>query len=240
MLVHVGPDQVLVGVEGEVANEDLRRRTLVYRAPAWWPSGNQVAIVSEDEAGKQVLDILDTETRERTRLVEAPEDIAFLWSPDGLTLAVAMSDSPGDSLYEDVAFYSPDGTQQSLDLEEPIVAFFWSRDSTKLAYVTLTETLGVLRWMVLDAINGRRWPLVDFTPSQPQLTLFQFFDQFAYSHSMWSPDSRSLVFAGALNLRATEASFGRQQATQIIVTEVRPSPDIVSIADGILAVWSPR
>ena len=95
--------------------------------------------------------------------------------------------------------------------------------------------------MFLDLADGRRWPLVDFTPTQPQLTLFQFFDQFAYSHSMWSPDSRSLVFAGALDSsRATQASFGRQQAARIIVTQVEPSPDVVSIADGFLAVWSPR
>ena len=240
ILVHVGFDHILVDVEGGIAREDLQARTLVYRAPAWWPSGNRVAIVSEDETGKQVLYILDTESRERTRLAEAPEEIAFLWSPDGLTLAVAMSDSPGDLRYEDVAFYSSDGTKLPLDIDEPIVAFFWSPDSTKLAYVTLTERRNVLRWMILDVISERRWPLVEFTPSQPQETLFQFFDQFAYSHSMWSPDSRSLVFAGTLTSRATQASFGRQQTFRIIVTEVRPSPDVVSIADGILAVWSPR
>jgi TolB protein len=241
LLVHVGLDHVLVSVENEIVNEDLRARANVYRAPAWWPSGRRAAIVFQDETGAQVLYILDTDTRERTRLADAPEEIAFLWSPDGTTLAVAMSDSPGDFLYEDVAFYSPDGAKLPLDIDEPVVAFFWSPDSTKLAYVTLSQPPGALRWMFLDLTDGRRWPLVDFTPTQPQLTLFQFFDQFAYSHSMWSPDSRSLVFAGALDSsRATQASFGRKQAAQIIVTQVRPSPDVASIADGFLAVWSPR
>lgn len=241
LLVHVGLDHILVSVENEIVNEDLRARTHVYRTPAWRPSGRQVAIVSQDGIGTQVLDILDTDTRERTRLTEAPEEIAFLWSPDGMTLAVAMSNSPGDSLYEDVAFYSRNGTNLPIDIDERVVAFFWSPDSTKLAYVTLSHPPGTLRWMFLDLTDGRRWPLVDFTPTQPQMTLFQFFDQFAYSHSMWSPDSRSLVFAEALDSsRATQAAFGHQQAARIMVTQVKPSPDVVSIADGFLAVWSPR
>ena len=78
------------------------------------------------------------------------------------------------------------------------MAYFWSPDGSRLAYVALSKKAGILRWTVLNVVNGERWPLVDFIPSRDQLTIFQFFDQYAYSHSPWSPDSRSLVFAGKL------------------------------------------
>ena len=106
--------------------------------------------------------------------------------------------------------------------------------------MTLAGAGGVRRWNVLDVRDGTRWPLVEFTPSGPQFTLFQFFDQFAYSHSMWSPDSGSLVFSGNLSENAIDASIRRQPVPRIIVTEAVPNPLVYSIADGFVAVWSPE
>ena len=72
------------------------------------------------------------------------------------------------------------------------------------------------------------------------MTIFQFFDQFAYSHSLWSPESNSLVFAGILSSEGVAASLNSQQAPQIFVVDAGPFPVAEPIADGILAVWSPR
>ena len=94
--------------------------------------------------------------------------------------------------------------------------------------------------MVLDLNDGDRWPLVDFIPSEPLATAFQFFDQFAYSHSPWSPDSGSLVFAGTLAGGATSASFGRQPEPGIFVVGVGTEPTVERVAGGVMAVWSPR
>ena len=75
------------------------------------------------------------------------------------------------------------------------------------------------------------------------MTMFQFFDQYAYSHSIWSPDSGSLVFAGRLVDDATAASAHynlAQQESHIIVVGTNPEPLTQIIADGTLAFWSPR
>ena len=97
--------------------------------------------------------------------------------------------------------------------------------------------------MVLDPSDGSTWPLVEFIPSLDQLVVFQFFDQYAYSHSPWSPDSRSLVFAGRIADLAVPASFGFGQQSEepgIIVIDSEPVPYTQVIAEGILAFWSPR
>jgi hypothetical protein len=66
----------------------------------------------------------------------------------------------------------------------------------------------VFRWNVLTVADGSSRGVVDFTPSSPQITLFQFFDQFAYSHTTWSPDSDALVFAGTMTGGAISAAAG--------------------------------
>ena len=128
-------------------------------------------------------------------------------------------------------------------IQENVIAYFWSPDGSRLAYVTPSSKEGALRWAVLHAETGKRWHLVDFIPSNDQLTLFEFFDQYAYSHSPWSPDSRSLVFAGELADRAAPVSARSdlaRQGSEIIVVDTDPNPLTQTIAEGILAFWSPR
>ena len=240
LLVHGGPDHFLADVTEEVEVRDLGVRAASYRVPAWWPLGKRITFVSENEAGGLGLYISDVDSSRRTLLQELAGSAAFLWSPDGRSLAVAHSGSPGDFVYQGVALFSSDGTRRSVAISDQVIAFFWSPDSRKLAYVTLSGTRNVLRWMVLNVENGDRWPLVDFRPSADQLTIFQFFDQFAYSHSLWSPESNSLVFAGILSSEGVAASLNSQQAPQIFVVDAGPFPVAEPIADGILAVWSPR
>ena len=239
MLVHGGPDHFLVEVRDGLEVTDLGLQAGGYRAPAWWPAGERFAFVSTDEAGPGLF-IADTDLDDSVRVVNVPANVAFLWSPDGSLLAVAHSDIQGGLLYKGVALFDPDGTRSPVEIPEDVVAFFWSPDSAKLAYVTLTGEGGGRRWNVLDVRDGSKWPLVEFLPSGPQITVFQFFDQFAYSHNMWSPDSGSLVFSGNLLDIAIEASFGRQTVPSIIVTEAVPNPLVEPIADGFVAVWSPK
>ena len=174
-------------------------------------------------------------------------DSAFLWSPDGESLAVTRG-SPSRvfyppavlRVYGHVSFYSSDGSLQPVDIRDDVVAFFWSPDGRKLAYLTLNGAPGVLRWNVLDVANGSRWPLVDFIPSDDQLTVVQFFDQYAHSHSVWSPDSTSLVFAGRTPGQAASASSRLQPADHIFVVTTIPLPSAYVVADGYLGFWSPR
>ena len=240
LLVHGGPDHFLADVTEEVKVKDLGVRAASYRVPAWWPLSKRIAFISENDVGSLGLYISHVDSGHRTLLQGLLGSAAFLGSPDGRFLAVGHSGSRRDFGYQGVALFSPDGTRRSVGIDEDVIAFFWSPDSHKLAYVTPSGTRNVLRWMVLNVENEERWPLVDFTPSADQMTIFQFFDQFAYSHSLWSPNSDSLVFAGVLSGEGVSASLNSQQAPQIFVVDAGPSPVAEPIADGILAVWSPR
>lgn len=240
VMVHAGVDHVLVDAADGQTRADVVRQGVGYRAPAWWPlDSNKVALL-QSESGNRNLYIADVGTGEMAFLDEIEENAAFLWSPDGSALAVASSRVRDGLISPSISLYSPDGKKRQIVAEGNIRAFFWSPDSTKLAYLVLTRERNVLRVMMLERSTGDRWPLIDFTPTPDQATIFDFFDQFAYSHSPWSPDSSSLVLAGRLRQSGTSVSLNRQPGPQIYVVSAGPDVAVTSVAEGFLAFWSPR
>ena len=239
MFVHSAGEHYLVDVEGEVTVEDLGIRATDYRAPAWWPAGNKIVFVSEEGTNQPGIYITDVDFEARTLLEEVSSGVAFMWDPNGDLLAVTRREPGGGPIYKGITLYAPDGTRQPVEIQDDIWAFFWSPDGAELAYVAPTETTGILQWFILRVADGNRRPLPEFRPTAEQFTIFQFFDQFAYSHLPWSADSSSLVFAGALAGDAVSASMNSQPEPHIFVVDV-DTATAVKIADGFLAVWSPR
>ncbi len=240
MVVHGGVDILLADVGGRVSVADLGVQTDRLRVPAWWPAGDRVALVAAAPEGEPAIYVTDVDSDRRTHLEAVPGRTAFLWSPDGQMLATTQAE-PGSLVSDGISVFSAKGSRLPVSVEdEDVVAFFWSPDSTKLAYVSLADGPSTLRWVVLDVRDGGQWPLVDFEPSAAQATVFTFFDQFAYSHSPWSPSSDALVFAGTLANAGISASTSQQPASHIFVVGSGRNPLVQRVADGFLAVWSPR
>ena len=249
LLVHQGVDHFLI-----TAEDGTTRRLAIpydgpgYNVPAWRRSDSAMTFVSGRISEGYSLYTSGREAgSEPQPLTEVSGNTAFLWSPDSSALAItrgrprrAFYSPVVLRVYDGVRLFSPDRSAYTVEIEEPTIAFFWSPDSTKLAYLTLTEAPGVLRWNILNGADGSRWPLADFLPSADQLVMVQFFDQYAHSHSVWSPDSQSLVIAGRTATGAVSAA-SRQPADQIIVLTTDPTnPTFQVIGDGYLGFWSPR
>ena len=252
LLVHRGAEHFLVSTLDGVEIERLDIRPARYRVPAWRPSDQAVTFAtvgSTSDVALVAAEIAGTALGAQQTIVDVSENPAFLWSPDARFLAVVdsfriMVYQGGVILvYSELTVLSEDEGTPPVVINDDVVAYFWSPDGTKLAYAVLSDIRGALRWMLLDMADGSSRPLVDFIPSRDQLTMFEFFDQYAYSHSLWSPDGRSLVFAGTLNVPASTASASissSRQESHIVVLDVGPTPSAQVIADGILGFWSPR
>lgn len=251
LLVHRDRDHFLVDTSAGPSVEELAVKSAGYRVPAWRPQGDRITMVALGQESQPTLDLADTRGQDRLTLRTVTQSPAFLWSRDGRYLAVAGSERVflarelGALVYPDIVLLSADGTAQAASVKGNILAFFWSPDGARLAYATLLEEVlpeVVLRWSVLEADTGKSRDLADFVPSDDQFTMFQFFDQYAYSHSLWSPDSRWLVFSGNLWSGAITASLeGKaRQEPQVIVLDVSGQSSPRAIADGFLAFWSPR
>ncbi len=127
----------------------------------------------------------------------------------------------------------------------PVVAFFWSPDGKKVAFLRPDQSGPAnrspeaaplqqeervwLRWHIWD--GERTYPLARFSPTESfLLDYLRYFDQYAQSSSLWSPDSQTLLYAGT-------SEDGRAGIWTLPVAE-KSTPQ--RVARGVLATWSPR
>jgi TolB protein len=83
---------------------------------------------------------------------------------------------------------------------EHAVALFWSPDGRELAYLTRDDDRdrsSKHTWHVVDTAGGAPRELARFTPSATFTRMLSFFDTYALSFSLWSPDATHLTYAAA-------------------------------------------
>ena len=252
LAIHRGPEHFVVSGGDDLAVRPLEIRETGYRVPALHPLDGSLTLRSQPAALKASVSSVrldGSRVQSITPLRSVDGEAAFLWASTGRH--VAIGEASQYLMYRDSALpvyrgiaVVPLGTSQSVvELDLPVLAFFWSPDGTKIALVTLSDKQGALAWALYDVESDERMRLVDFSPSAEQLTVFQFFDQYAYSHSVWSPDSSSIVFAGDLLTDSVTASLGGHpghSSFHIVVVDVEPVAEAHVIGEGIMGFWSPR
>ena len=227
LLVHQQGDLFRSDMDAPERLLDLRATSGGYRAASWSPRSNIAAFLDS-----QALYVARADGSRRRELSNATGNAAFLWSPRGDQLALGQSSTADDPFLEELRLIDAVSEEETVLVQRPIVAFFWSPDATKIAYVSLNDSEDNLQWRVFDLTTRADRELIDFIPSSDQLTWYAFFDQYAQSHRVWSPDSQSLLFAGAL------AGEDRGTESRIYVLQLEERQPVKAIAEGSLATWS--
>ena len=144
-------------------------------------------------------------------------------------------------VYRQFRILDSEDLEETVVVNDNLVSLFWAPNSSKIAYATLADPSGGMRWTLLDIASGESVPLVDFRPSTDQLTMFQFFDQYAYSHQLWSPDSRYMLFAGWLDEAAVAAGLNGQsdEGSHVFIVDTGPMRSVQPLTEGVLGFWSP-
>ncbi|CAN5661771.1 PD40 domain-containing protein [soil metagenome] len=186
---------------------------------------------------------------------------ALSWNPVTAQLVFIHPSASAQHIYGPLYLWdAASDTVQPL-VEENVVAFFWSPDGQKLAYLTLaaraqrpllkpptfvtngrftgnwpfmnTESQPELRESlrltlhVIDVQSGRAQTLAVFEPWALFVNQFlPFFDQYAVSHRLWSPNSDALV-----------VPMVKGHTAQIYVVPINGGP-AQPVAEGFMATWS--
>jgi TolB protein len=242
LAVHVGgdaqsSDDAWVGLlhvgENDAREERFSDAPGGFRAPAWAPAGNGLAYVGLG-GGLSVLSVRDA-AGNVNRLATSPTDIAFNWSPGGEWVAFSAQ-VVGTPLYQGLEVARPDGKERHRLVEEPLAGFFWAPDGNRLAVLGIDMASRQLVWSTVQVDGQGRRTLDSFVPSSDFAFQLPFFDQFAQSTSVWSPDGRKLVYA-------TEGGSARQNGSvageRVMVLDVAGQTPHGAVARGSVGVWSP-
>jgi TolB protein len=228
-----GDSRALIGAPGRM------------QAPQWSPLDNRVLVAAlNDDTVTSNIEVLDGDSI--NVLQDAVEGIIGLsWSPDGRYIAYSVLSRDRGSIL--VIIDAQTGDLVSLARAGLIVGFFWSPDSQKIAYVTPSFSEGVkaatvstaaqqgtvvLQWHVLTVATEAVESLATFVPTGDMVYLLTYFDQFAQSHRLWSPDSRYLVYA-------EQTADGNGQVT-VLDTDAAGTVTYATyaIGQGNIGVWS--
>jgi TolB protein len=231
--VHVGDSPGWVGLlhlhPGDAEEERFGDPSGMFRAPAWSPDGSKLAYATLG-GGTSLLSIRDS-AGQVTHLSSSTSDLAFIWSPSGDWLAYAGGAASQPGTYRGLTVAHADGSGQRTLSQDPLVAFYWSPDSTRLAVLGLDSAARKLTWSVVSLDGKTNRSLASFLPSTDFAFQIPFFDQYAQSNSVWSADGKHLVYAAA--------DSSTSEHVVVVDADGPGSSQPTSIADGGVAVWSP-
>lgn len=211
-------------------------------APAWSPVDDRLlfGMISDDNA----TDLMIVAEEDARILVDGFTGlVSYGWSPNGNRVAYREQTVQGfgalvivDAVTAEVIARSP---------TTGVLSFFWSPDSQQIAYLTLaalpdsfsarnglralqqTPSVGIA-WSVLDVDSGDVKQYGSFYPTQETVYLMQYFDQFAQSHRVWSPDSRHLLYSEVTSSGPVINLLDTAQAGSVPVV----------VAEGVVGIWS--
>ena len=205
-----------------------------FRTPAWSPDAARLAYVDASDGDREFLALYRVAdgTREILRPVEG--HTAMMWSPDGSTLAYAEAAGDSPYLFAGISLIDvADGSCRRVH-EEEVASFFWRPDSSGLLSVAFDERQG-MRWSTIG-LDGSAQPLgPNFYPSRELVYFCWFFDQFAASHPVISPDGSRLVFAG--HMPEEEAPAKNTSSSVYVASVTAEGAPLERVAAGRFACW---
>jgi len=223
---------------GQAVDKVLSLDAAPFKAPAWSHDGKHLAYVA-NSAGQAKLYVADGEGKNPRPLVSLPQgESSFVWAPDSRRIAYSTA-PPGENLmYDGIGLLDTATGKIKKLVQEPVAAYYFSPDSRHLAYIAIPRG-PYFSWNVADLPSGKSRHLLDFITTSDEAIAYRYFDQLALSHSIWSPRSDALIFAGVLIPGEGEAMppmFSPPPSVWMVpIAKAAPR----KIADGKLAFWSP-
>ena len=238
MLLHVGEElKFLTRPFGASSGQPIDADP-GFRVPALSPAGRYMAYMGTGATSGSLL-IAETGTTGTARnALDIGSRAAFAWSSQGGDLAVADQQNDNAPTFNRLRVVPGDGGSIKTVAEGRIIAFYWSPNGEMLAWVGLDGGNREFVWWAATVEGGEARELLRAQPSNDMLVTLSFFDQYAYSHSPWSPDSSRLVLAIVPNRSREGRNGSTPPGPRIFVVEASGSSEPVEVGAGSLAFWS--
>jgi len=222
-----------------------------FHAPGISASGELRAYAALDESRTSQLIIQDVSGNQ---LISEPHlgQVSLLWSPVDELLAISSPVSNSIASYGPLRIVDPIKNEIRTLTSDNVVAYFWSPNGRSIAYFSFSNhDIGAVQALVPPGKNNHRariqgqvdeltmdlWIvdvdsqqkrlLLNFSPSRTFTHQFlPFFDQYALSHRIWSPQSN------ALTVPILEEGVSHIAVVYLDRTEIK------LLSSGEIAFWS--
>ncbi len=230
----------LINLDPVPRRTDVPVQTDLFQAPDVTPDGKSVVYV------RGTYDNFDLHLRRldgsAERIITSDAGNAyFAISRNGKRLAYLAAPSVQPVPQGMLSIASLEGSTAPVKVAEtPVLAFFWAPDSRRLAFIMPdssgnldpmfqnSETQLNIRLAGCDVETGKTWTIARFPATRGLLTIIPFFDQYQRSATIWSPDSRYVVF--------TAISSQGEPAVYVAPADGRAKPRFLTAGDS--AFWS--
>ncbi len=219
-----------------------------FQAPAISSGNRYLAFGADATGGGSALTIVDRGHFQTPLTVPYRGEAAMAWSPKAETLAFISPPVNASTFVGSLRLLEmPEGLVRPM-ANAAVIGFFWSPDGRRIACFTAglprrdnqiqaafapVAEDGLLELWVIDVSSGRSRRLSRFQPTRTfSEQVLPFFDQYARSHRIWSPDSSRLVLA--IN------DPDRGAGIHVVPVDGPDAGRARRVADGSIAFWSPR
>ena len=242
---------LLAAKDSQAQPAALKVNPSLFRSPAFSADGSRRAFsVTNGSTKNEDIVLQDKDGNDAGKIDSGGTGATFNWSPVDTKLAFSVANASNQGLYKGISLLEVDPKAPASTpltatqvVNEDVAAFFWSPDGKKLAYITVNDTGSMLIWKVYDLGTKKSTAITEWFPSENWGQLISFFDQYAQSNSIWSPDSKALVFAGLSNedytaLNQSGATDNLQPMVYVLPVDGANAGKAQAIGYGSLAFWS--
>ncbi len=243
-LIHAGSDRLsFLDLDGQETSTGLGKNG-IFQAPAVSPDLQYFAYQQASSRGRTIQ--IKNLPRDEIAYEAAHQGVlAMAWNPQAIQLAFTNPAS-ANSFFGPLLLWEEGSESAATLVNEDVISFFWAPNGRHIAFFTLADlsqqthtnkfrrsrpvqqnrpflTLGIV-----DLETRAVRYLTRFQPPRLIITQFiPFFDQYAQSHRLWSPDSKSIVLSAISN----------ENVPEILVVSIDGQLSR-SIGEGVSAFWS--
>ena len=240
LFVHSFTGHFLVDASSNSGPEEFPGLSTQYMSPSWDEDRRRIAFFLDADRGRQRLVTIDLQDQAVKVQTELTGISAAAWRPESPELGLVRAMIGSTGFYSGLQIIDCDTQVDRQLVDDPVLAFYWARDGSRVAYVTSSEDAeGSLRIGVAKVDDGSVIYTPDFRPSQEQLTHFMFFDQYAQSLPIWSPDGNSLLVFGELGYHVERTPLSSGETNSAIVFDAASENEPHEVAGGFIGCWAP-
>ena len=237
LAVHAGSQLVLFDTDSDAPARRVLADQPRFRAPAWSPDGSALYYAAPGSAGRDLLWRSHPDSGARDVVTQVDGLTALLASPASDDLALLTLDQGGLGGHDLRLIDAADPRTRWVERGH-VFGAFWSPDGTRLFYITRAGIDLDFTLMRYDVAAGRHQALTRFRVSPGYSTYCAFFDQYALSHALITPDGRWLSIGGNVpgNGGGTRP-FALDQGCYVVPADASAPPR--RVADGEIGFFAP-